>query len=135
MSAIQAVYQNGVFKPKQPVELPEGCEVTVSPAPPPAEESALEREIRWLTSRTPEEIMAAREELRKASRPPRPLPPGKTLSDMVEGKWPGGLLCPHINVENCGGACCILRGRGISISSSIVSLCLSLRGPRMFLCS
>lgn len=90
MSTIQAIYQDGVFKPKEPVSLPEGCEVTVEPTvPPPAEETPLEREIRWLTSRTPEEIMKAREELLKASRPARPLPPGKTLSDMVEGKWPG----------------------------------------------
>ncbi len=88
MSTIQAVYENGVFKPKVPVSLPDGCEVTVE-VPTPAEESALEREIRWLTSRTPEEIMKTRDELERISRPPTPLPPGKTLSDMVEGKWPG----------------------------------------------
>ncbi len=90
MSAIQAVYRNGVFEPVGPVELPEGCEVSVEPTTaPPAEESALEREIRWATTRTPEQIMAARERNRLKSRPPRPLPPGKTLSDMVEGTWPG----------------------------------------------
>ncbi|MEO2089728.1 MAG: antitoxin family protein [Gemmataceae bacterium] len=89
MSTIQAIYQDGVFKPKEPVELPEGTEVTVEPAVPPPPETPLEREIRRLTSRTQDEIMAAREEVQKASRPARPLPPGKTLSDMVEGKWPG----------------------------------------------
>jgi predicted DNA-binding antitoxin AbrB/MazE fold protein len=88
MTAIQAVYENGVFRPKQPMSLPEGAEVTVAVTPP-AEETPLEREIRRLTSRTPEEIIAAREELERISRPARPLPPGKTLSDMVEGKWPG----------------------------------------------
>ncbi len=29
MLTIPAVYQNGVFKPKEPVSLPEGCEVSV----------------------------------------------------------------------------------------------------------
>ena len=85
MPTIQAIYQNGVFMPKEPVSLPEGAEVTVETKV----ESALEREIRWLTSRTPEEIEQTRAEILKKSRPARPLPEGKTLSDMVEGKWPG----------------------------------------------
>lgn len=90
MSTIRAIYQDGVFKPKQPVSLPEGCEVTVEPtASQPAEESVLERELRWLTTRTPEQILEARERIRKASRPARQPPPGKTVSDMVEGMWPG----------------------------------------------
>ena len=88
MSTIQAVYENGVFKPKVPVSLPDGCEVTVEVTPPEVN-GALEREIRWLTSRTPEEVAATIERLDKISRPPTPLPPGKTLSDMVEGTWPG----------------------------------------------
>lgn len=88
MSSIQAVYINGVFKPKEPVTLPEGCEVTVEVTPPEVNE-ALEREIRWLTSRTPEEIMAARERILKASRPARPLPEGKTLAEVVQALWPG----------------------------------------------
>ncbi len=87
MATIQAIYQNGVFTPKEPVSLPEGCEVTVEAN---ADfETALDREIRWLTTRTPEQIEQARERILKASRPARPLPEGKTLSDMVEGKWPG----------------------------------------------
>ena len=31
MKAISAVYENGVFRPTEPVDLPEGCEVTVEP--------------------------------------------------------------------------------------------------------
>lgn len=85
MPTIQAVYLNGVFKPKEPVSLPEGCEVTVEPVA----DSPLAREIRWATSRTPEQIEQARERLLKASRPARPLPEGKTLADVVEGQWPG----------------------------------------------
>jgi predicted DNA-binding antitoxin AbrB/MazE fold protein len=29
MNIIQAIYENGVFRPKQPVDLPESCEVEV----------------------------------------------------------------------------------------------------------
>jgi predicted DNA-binding antitoxin AbrB/MazE fold protein len=31
MRAIHAIYQDGVFRPLEPVELPEGCKVTVEP--------------------------------------------------------------------------------------------------------
>lgn len=31
MKAIPAIYENGVFRPTAPVDLPEGCEVTVEP--------------------------------------------------------------------------------------------------------
>lgn len=31
MSAIHAIYENGVFRPTEPVDLPEGCEVIVEP--------------------------------------------------------------------------------------------------------
>lgn len=91
MSSIPATYQNGVFKPKQPVSLPEGCEVTVETIDTerPDGMSALEREIRWLTTRTPEAIARAREEIFSNSRPPRSIPEGKTLSDMIRGQWPG----------------------------------------------
>jgi hypothetical protein len=40
-------------------------------------------------NRTPEEIEAAREEAFRHVIPGLPLPPGKTLEDMVAGKWPG----------------------------------------------
>ena len=52
------------------------------------EPDLLAQEIRWLTSRTPEQIAADREEVLKSSRPPRPLPPGKTFLEAVGG-WPG----------------------------------------------
>lgn len=41
------------------------------------------------TNRTPEEVQEARQRILAASPPPRELPPGKTLLDVVEGKWPG----------------------------------------------
>ena len=58
---------------------------------PSAEDSkpAWERVADWLANRTPEEIEETRRRLNAASRPPRPLPEGKTLSDMVCGTWPG----------------------------------------------
>ena len=91
MNTIQAIYQDGVFKPIEPVSLPEGCEVRVQPVAPADLETLtpLERELAWLTNRTPEEIEVSRLEVLRKSRPARPLPEGKTLSDMVEGKWPG----------------------------------------------
>jgi predicted DNA-binding antitoxin AbrB/MazE fold protein len=33
MKAIHAIYENGVFRPTEPVDLPEGSEVTVEPKP------------------------------------------------------------------------------------------------------
>lgn len=50
MKTIQAVYENGVFRPTEPVELPEGWEVTVEPKPPAEEEglSPHQRRIREL---------------------------------------------------------------------------------------
>ncbi len=48
-----------------------------------------ERVADWLANRTPEEIEQTRRRLDAASRPPRPLPEGKTLSDMFCGTWPG----------------------------------------------
>jgi len=48
------------------------------------------------TSRTPEEIAAARARLIQASPSPRELPEGKTLEDVVMGKWPGDETDEHI---------------------------------------
>jgi len=31
MKTIHAIFENGVFRPTQPVDLPEGCEVVVEP--------------------------------------------------------------------------------------------------------
>ena len=53
------------------------------------EEDPLAAAIRRLTSRTPEQVLADREEILRSSPPPRPLPPGKTLADVVVGTWPG----------------------------------------------
>ena len=41
------------------------------------------------TSRTHKEIRAARDRVLEASPPPHELPEGKTLEDMVLGRWPG----------------------------------------------
>lgn len=62
-------------------------------AAPPTEQlpamSAWERELAELGARTPEEILADRARVEQASRPPRPLPPGMTLEEAVQGLWPG----------------------------------------------
>ena len=60
--------------------------------PLPADEAvsdALDKSIARIANRTPAERAAARARLLKASRPARPLPPGKTLEDVVLGQWPG----------------------------------------------
>lgn len=53
------------------------------------EPNALANAMATLLNRTPEEKERAKAELYAASRPPRPLPEGKTLLDLVYGKWPG----------------------------------------------
>ena len=53
------------------------------------DEDPLAAAIRRLTSRTPAQIEADREEILRTSKLGRPLPPGKTLFDVVEGTWPG----------------------------------------------
>ncbi|MDX2045015.1 MAG: hypothetical protein SF097_27635 [Acidobacteriota bacterium] len=50
---------------------------------------ALAKAMASLLNRTPEEIEQARERIFAASRPPRPLPEGKTLEDVLRGQWPG----------------------------------------------
>ncbi len=49
----------------------------------------LEEATRRMTSRTPEQVLADREAILKTARRARPLPPGKTLADVVAGTWPG----------------------------------------------
>jgi len=56
---------------------------------PPEPADALARGVAWLTNRTPEEIAAARARVLATASIPRPLPPGKTLIEAVEGTWPG----------------------------------------------
>lgn len=55
--------------------------------PPPAEE--ISPGLAWLRSRTDADAERTLAELLAIARPPRPLPEGKTLSDVVEGSWPG----------------------------------------------
>src|SRR5438876_681809 len=50
---------------------------------------SLEAAIARMTSRTPEEIASVRERILAATPPPRELPEGKTIFDVVMGKWPG----------------------------------------------
>ena len=45
--------------------------------------------LEWLTHRGTEEVQAARERILGASPVPREVPPGKSVLDVVEGKWPG----------------------------------------------
>jgi hypothetical protein len=51
--------------------------------------AALARAIAAMADRAPEEVEAARVRLFAQSRPPRPLPEGKNLLDVVSGQWPG----------------------------------------------
>ena len=53
------------------------------------ETESLEAAIAHMTSRTPEEIASVRERILAATPPPRELPTGKTIFDVVMGKWPG----------------------------------------------
>ncbi len=51
---------------------------------------------RW-ANRTPEQVLADRAEAMKYLKPARPLPPGKTLDDMVCGSWPGDETDEEVN--------------------------------------
>ena len=53
------------------------------------ERDYLAEAILKMNSRTPEQILADRAEVFANSPPPTPIPPGKTLDDMVMGQWPG----------------------------------------------
>lgn len=45
--------------------------------------------IEWLTGRGDEEVRAARERILATTPPPRDVPAGKTVLDVLEGQWPG----------------------------------------------
>ncbi len=45
MATITAVYENGMFRPTVPVDLPEGTTVHVLPAPPHAEQDEARRQV------------------------------------------------------------------------------------------
>lgn len=51
--------------------------------------SAYEKVMARIANRTPEQIAEAQRRALASARPACPLPPGKTLADMVFGKWPG----------------------------------------------
>jgi len=53
------------------------------------EHTSLGRGLKEMLSRTPEQVREARARLFATARPARPLPPGKTLEDVIVGKWPG----------------------------------------------
>jgi hypothetical protein len=50
---------------------------------------ALSRAITRMVNRTPEEIAEAQMRAIATCKPQNEIPPGKTLFDMVAGKWPG----------------------------------------------
>jgi hypothetical protein len=49
----------------------------------------LRQGMEWLTRRGAEEVRAARERILNSSSPPREVPAGKSVLDVVEGMWPG----------------------------------------------
>ncbi len=53
------------------------------------EQTPLERAIYEMTHRTPEQLAQAQQRAMERYQPRRTPPPGKTLADMVSGKWPG----------------------------------------------
>jgi hypothetical protein len=56
------------------------------PAP---EKNYLADAVRRALERTPEQMLADRADVLAGVRKGAPLPPGKTLDDVVKGKWPG----------------------------------------------
>jgi hypothetical protein len=49
----------------------------------------LSQGLEWLTRRSAEDVRAARERIFGVAPPVREIPAGKTVLDLVEGKWPG----------------------------------------------
>ena len=96
---LDLIYKRGAFVPLTPLQgIFEGDRVITNllniiraiPAEEEAEDpGALDRAVARMMNRTPEEIEATRAQLFAEMEPPRPLPPGKTLEDMISGKWPG----------------------------------------------
>jgi hypothetical protein len=62
------------------------------------ERDYLAEAIQESLARTPEQMLADRADVLAGSRKPTPLPPGKTLNDMVMGKWPGDETDEEIRV-------------------------------------
>jgi hypothetical protein len=68
---------------------PRNGQRTEDPAPATERGNALDQAIARMRNRTPEEIAAMRERVLAVTPPPRPLPPGKTLEEVIVGRWPG----------------------------------------------
>ncbi|HEY2784510.1 MAG TPA: hypothetical protein VGJ05_05990 [Fimbriiglobus sp.] len=49
----------------------------------------LELAIRRIKNRSEAEMLVDRAAILASCQPPRPLPEGKTLNDVIEGTWPG----------------------------------------------
>ncbi len=95
---LDVIYRGGGFFPLTPLQgIFEGDKVKISllNIVRPDEDGkgedpgALDRAVARMMNRTPEEIEATRARLFQQSRPPREILEGKTLEDMICGKWPG----------------------------------------------
>ena len=95
---LEVIYKGGGFFPLTPLQgIVEGDKVKISllkivrPSEDVTDEdpSVLDRAIAKMMNRTPEEIEATRARLFAEMVPPREIPEGKTLEDMICGKWPG----------------------------------------------
>ena len=53
------------------------------------EKDYLAEALRKAAGRTPEQMLADRADVLAGARKGKPLPPGKTLRDVVAGQWPG----------------------------------------------
>ena len=63
--------------------------MTITPEEDGGEESALDRALAAMRNRTPEQIAEAQARAIAMYPPRRSPPPGKTLADVIVGKWPG----------------------------------------------
>ena len=73
---------------------------TTSPeSTPPTEPPELELSegVKRIINRTPEQKLADREAAMKYVKKGRPLPPGKTLDDVMCGQWPGDETDEEVN--------------------------------------
>lgn len=92
---LDVIYRSGALFPLIPLKgISEGERMSIiihtAPVVEEAEDSgALDRAVAKMISRTPQEIEATRARLFSEMEPPRALPPGKTLEDIISGKWPG----------------------------------------------
>ncbi len=63
--------------------------LTDNPPAPPVDPGELSEGVKRLINRTPEQKLADRAEAMKYVRKGRPLPPGKTFFEVIEGTWLG----------------------------------------------